>query len=80
VFDLVVLLVPVLQAAVWAVRSPGRRSAVALLAGFLAVDGLALVMNLSGASYVAFIWMTPAILLGYLVSRSHLGRPRVLAC
>jgi hypothetical protein len=69
VFDLVILLVPILQTAVWAIRSPTLQLARWAVAGFLVIDGLALLMNLRGATYPRFIWMTPAILASYLVAR-----------
>jgi hypothetical protein len=69
IFDLVILLVPLLQAAVW-VASERRRALQYLGLGcYLVIDCVALAMNLCGASYPAFIWMTPAILLCYLALR-----------
>ncbi len=65
VFDLVVLLLPILQAACWVVASRERRMA-ALAGGlFAAITGTALLLNLGAATYPAFIWMTPAVLLSY---------------
>lgn len=69
VFDVVVLLVPLTQGAVWLVGGGGRRAASLALLAFLAFDGAALAMNLGEASYPAFIWLTPVILGGYLVVR-----------
>jgi hypothetical protein len=68
VFDLVVLLLPLVRAAVLIAHC---RSATALVAiiGFAAIDGTALAMNLAGASYPTFIWMTPTLLVGYLLLR-----------
>lgn len=68
VFDVVVLLVPLLQAAVW-VFGAGRRAAAVALVAYLTFDGVALVINLEEATYLAFIWLTPAILCGYLAVR-----------
>jgi hypothetical protein len=71
IFDVVVLLLPVLQVAVWAVGNVrlGRLA----LACFLAINGAALVMNLAEVSYPAFIWVTPAILVSYFVLRRQEG-------
>jgi hypothetical protein len=74
VFDLVVLLVPILQAAVWAFSSADRRLGAIALGSYLAIDGLALVLNLRQAVYPAFIWMTPALLVAYLACRRRMGR------
>jgi hypothetical protein len=73
VFDLVILLVPMLQAAVWAFSSRERRLVLAALGCYLAINGVALAMNLGEASYPAFIWMAPAIFLSYVA----LGRWRL---
>jgi hypothetical protein len=69
VFDLVVLLIPLLHACVLIVRDGRTWLAGWAAAGFLVADAIALVQNLSGAAYVSFIWMTPAILSGYLLVR-----------
>jgi hypothetical protein len=69
IFDLVVLLLPLLQASAWvASRADSRLTRIAL-GIFLAINGVALAMNLAEVTYPAFIWMTPAILVGYLVLR-----------
>jgi hypothetical protein len=74
VFDLVVLLLPLLQAAVWTVRSRQRTMIGLAVAGYLAINGLALAMNLGGATYPLFIWMTPALLVLYLLLRRQWQR------
>jgi hypothetical protein len=74
VFDLVVLLLPVLHVAAGSTNEPARRAA---LACFLAINGVALSMNLTEASYPAFIWMTPAVLACYLALRP--AHPRAAA-
>jgi hypothetical protein len=66
VFDLVVLLLPLLQAAVWVVADKKRRTPALAVASFLVIDGVALAMNLLGVTYPAFIWMAPALLVVYL--------------
>jgi hypothetical protein len=67
-FDLVVLLLPVVQAAVWAVQE--RRLRIPALIVYLPIDTLALVLNLAGVTSICFIWMTPALLMGYLSLRA----------
>jgi hypothetical protein len=79
VFDLVILLIPLLRAAIWVWESSERRLAAWAVASFIAADGLALAMNLSGASYVLFIWMTPVLLVGYLWLNSFVRRQHALA-
>jgi hypothetical protein len=72
VFDIVILLLPLLQAATWVVRDNDRCMVSFALAGYLIIDGVALAQNLAGVTYPAFIWMTPAILVFYLtLSRQH---------
>jgi hypothetical protein len=68
-FDLVILLLPVVQAAVWAAHE--RRLRIPALAIYLAIDLLALVLNLTGVTSIWFIWMTPALLAGYLSLRAY---------
>jgi hypothetical protein len=78
VFDLVILLVPVLQMARWAADSGQRRAMAVALASYVAIDGVALVMNLRGATYPSFIWMTPAILVCYVMARGLISpQPRL---
>jgi hypothetical protein len=78
VFDLVILLVPILQAAVWACSDRERRLVQLALGCYVAINGAALAMNLGEASYPAFVWMTPAIFVSYLaLRRMRLGAPGV---
>ena len=70
-FDLVVLLIPVIQAAVCVSRYGSTAMAAAVVA-YVLIDGTALLLNVAGAKYPAFIWMTPAIWLFYWVAT----RPR----
>lgn len=72
VFDLVVLLVPVMQAAVWVLAS-GRRAAVCAAAGFVVLNGVVLALNLGGATYPMFMWVTPALSMSYLTLRRCLN-------
>jgi hypothetical protein len=74
VYDLVVLLLPIQQVAVWCARSPERRLAWIAAGLFAAINGAALALNMAESSYPSFIWMTPAILLCYLACRGMLKR------
>jgi hypothetical protein len=71
-FDLVVLLIPLIQVAVQFVRYGSVVLLAAGVAAYILIDGAALLLNLAGARYPAFIWMTPAIWLFYWVAT----RPR----
>jgi hypothetical protein len=68
-FDLVVLLLPVIQAAVWAVEE--KRLRTVALAMYLVIDLTALSLILVGVTSIWFIWMTPALLLCYLSLRAY---------
>jgi hypothetical protein len=63
-FDLVVLLLAVLRLAVSLSRTGSWRRP---LVGYLAVNTLALALNLAGVDGFWFVWMTPAALVAYLV-------------
>jgi hypothetical protein len=75
VFDLVVLLVPIVRAAVWVARQADPRLTAFALLGFLTINGGALAMNLGGAPYPSFIWLTPALFIGYRVLRWRAAGP-----
>ncbi len=68
-FDLVILLLPVIQAAVWAVEVKNLRTAA--LAMYLVIDLTALSLILVGVTSIWFIWMTPALLACYLSLRAY---------
>jgi hypothetical protein len=68
-FDLVILLLPVIQAAVWAVEAKNLRTAA--LAMYLVIDLAALGLILVGVTSIWFIWMTPALLACYLSLRAY---------
>ena len=73
-FDLILLLVPVLQRAAAAVR----RDAWPLPLGvFAALNGLAVVQLTFEVEYFYFLWMTPALLLAYLALRNRIPSPVV---
>lgn len=65
IFDLMVLLVPVIRAAVWIVDS-GRRTVGAILAIGLAV--VVVVPLVRGGGLQTFIWIAPFLLILYLVA------------
>jgi hypothetical protein len=64
-FDLVLLLVPVVQVAA-AVRSEGRVRGGRAGAIYLAINAVAAMQLACEVEYFWFIWMTPALLLAYL--------------
>jgi hypothetical protein len=66
-FDMVVLLLPILQTTVELVRTPERARLVG--AGlFLVLFNLgSLLLNLTEANQLAFLWMPPSLLLAYLL-------------
>lgn len=68
-FDLVILLLPVIQAASWAVSEPRMRLPALVI--YLGIDLLSLALNLAGVTSIWFIWMTPALLAGYLSLRAY---------
>ncbi|HEY8504141.1 MAG TPA: glycosyltransferase family 87 protein [Gemmataceae bacterium] len=73
-FDLTVLLVPVIQAAVWLSAAADRRRLWAAAAVYLLLSWLAL-QPTGSAKY--YFWVTPAVLTGWLVARERaaLARP-----
>jgi hypothetical protein len=83
-FDLVLLLVPVIQVAAGRCRSARgnllvRLGSPDLRAAFLylAINGVAALQLAVEVEYLAFIWMTPALLLAYLALRSRITSPLV---
>src|SRR6266851_2212861 len=67
-FDLAILLLPVVQAAVWATNARPLR--IPALGIFGAIDLAALILVLMSVTSIWFIWMTPALLAGYLSLRA----------
>jgi hypothetical protein len=65
-FDLVLLLLPIVQGATWA-WSAGEKSALrrAALAWYMVIDGGMLAMNLAQVSSHVFVWVAPALLLAH---------------
>jgi hypothetical protein len=77
VFDLPVLLIPVLAVSLQVWQSGRRDVATFAVTGFLLCDAVALALNLTGATYLSFIWMTPALLIAYLMLRARAHVPRL---
>jgi hypothetical protein len=73
-FDLVVLLVPVVCVAAALARRGSAALTAAGLACFCAVNGLAVLLLACEVEYLGFIWMTPALLLGYVALTRALRR------
>jgi hypothetical protein len=65
-FDLVLLLVPVVQVAATISREKTRRLCLLAAAAYLAIDAVAAAQLAHEAEYFCFIWMTPTLLLAYL--------------
>jgi hypothetical protein len=73
-FDLVVLLLPIVQLAVL-VQTADRRSLFALALGaYLLINGLALTLNLLRFTSKWFVWMAPVLLVSYLILRTFGSR------
>jgi hypothetical protein len=77
-FDHVVLLLPLLQAAAGATEA-GRRPALLAAAGFVAINLLALAQLLGQPEYFWFVWLTPALLLMWALTRRTSAAPTVAA-
>jgi hypothetical protein len=66
--DNVVLLVPLMQAAVWVVSRPWQLGSYLAVAGYLICDALTLVLR----NEFSFLWVSPVFLLGYLMLRARM--------
>lgn len=66
-FDLVILLPAVIQAACGLAKRADRQWIVAGIAFWIAINGAALLMNVLKIGSFWFIWLAPAILIGYLI-------------
>lgn len=76
-FDLVILLVPVVELAARVSRD-GRAAVIGWAAAvFVLIDGTALAFNLLVEDYFWFVWMAPALLAGYLAVRARLAVPPI---
>jgi hypothetical protein len=74
-FDLVILLLPVIQAAAWTAKQAHRVTTITAVASFLGINGLALAMNVLHFPSFWFIWMTPAVLAAFLLLRPWRNAP-----
>lgn len=79
VFDLTVLLVPVIQSAAWVGRAGRPLFAAALAVGLLLATAAAFDPRLVGKLH-DMIWFTPVVLGLYLAAGWACGRPRELEC
>jgi hypothetical protein len=77
-FDLVVLLLPVIQAAVLVGASERTSFRACALAAYLLIDGLALTLNLLRLTSMWFVWMAPALLAAYLILKALQNRPNAV--
>jgi hypothetical protein len=73
-YDQVVSLLAILQVAVWLVVIPWGRASTLLVIGYLALNGLALAINIARINAFFFLWLAPSFLLWYLLARRWLGR------
>lgn len=73
-FDLVVLLLPILQVAA-AVGRRGRAAWLTAAVVYLTINGIATMQIAREVAYFAFIWMTPTLLLAYLTLRRRVLSP-----
>jgi hypothetical protein len=74
-FDLVLLLVPVMQLAAGLARAGQPRPLVLTAAAFLVVNAIALAQLTRGVLYFSFLWMAPVLMVLYLAVHAHLLRP-----
>jgi hypothetical protein len=73
-FDLVLLLLPVVAVAAELSRGGSPVRCATAMTVYVAINWLALVLLSRGVEYLWFIWMTPALLLGYLIDRGLRAR------
>jgi hypothetical protein len=73
-FDLVVLLLPVIEIAARA-RLASRQQLTIMIAVYLAIQLPAMAMSVAGVDLFYFVWMPPALLLSYLGLRRMLKHP-----
>jgi hypothetical protein len=73
-FDLVVLLLPVIQLAVYARSEDQRLVRGFALGAYVLINGMALALNLLRMPSMWFVWMTPALLATYVLVRLFRNR------
>ena len=72
-YDQIVLMLAVIQVAVWTTQVTSRLMTIMVWSSFLVVTLLALSINVLQLSAFWYVWMPPTYLLWYLVARKHLG-------
>jgi hypothetical protein len=82
IFDVVILLLPVLQSAVWVLKTRQAETVLLGAAFYLVIDGAALTMNLLDPDGLTitlpwYMWVTPAILVCYLLLARRIKRKPV---
>jgi hypothetical protein len=78
-FDQVVLVVPIIWCAVGLLNRGRRPILYFALLYFVAINGIVLYMRLQQATEFLYLWLAPALLLGYLGVRLHLAAPEKLS-
>jgi len=78
-FDQVVLLVAVIQVAVWLHQSVRRPLALWTIASYAVLNGLALAFHVIPVSYLWCICVAPLLLILYLAARQKAGRGAILS-
>jgi hypothetical protein len=78
-FDLVVLLLPVFHGAALVQAASDARLRRFALAAYLLIDGLILAMNLVHLGSMWFVWITPALLIGYVILTTVQSRTKAVA-
>jgi hypothetical protein len=73
-FDLVVLLLPVIEIAARA-RQASRQQLTIIIAVYAAIQVPAMAMSVAGVDLFYFVWMPPVLLLSYLGLRRMLAQP-----
>lgn len=63
--DLIVLLPALIQMVIWVMQRSSHRLQWVALGGYVLFEGVALYLNNTHASSIAYIWMPPVLLLGY---------------
>jgi len=74
VLDQVVLLPAAIQAGVWVLRSVRPQVRIAALIGYIAVNAPPWLMAMRRTDQFWYIWIAPALLLGYLLLRREAGQ------
>jgi hypothetical protein len=65
-YDMVILLVPLVQAAVWTLELPHRQGRSLAIAGYALGSGAAFFLSMRHAPFHWFVWIAPVFWIGYL--------------